>query len=72
MIKDLVSIIIPSCAEKYLQRTIDCIYESAKGDIEIIVYLDVYWPDPPLDQDDRVTLIHSLNKVGMRPGIKSA
>ena len=72
MVKGLVSIIIPSCAEKFLQRTIDCINESAKGDIEIIVYLDVFWPDPPLEPDDRVTVIHTSKKLGMRPGIKSA
>jgi len=72
MIKDKLSIIIPSCNEKYLQRTIDCINEAAKGDIEIIVYLDIFWPDPPLEKDDRLTIIHSGKKAGMRPGIKAA
>ena len=72
MIKGKTSIIIPSCNEQYLQRTIDCINKAAKGDIEIIVYLDIYWPDPPLKKDDRVTIIHSHKKVGMRPGIKAA
>ena len=69
---DLVSVIVPSCNEKYLQRTIDCINGAAKGNIEIIVYLDIYWPDPPLEKDDRVTIIHSVKKVGMRPGVKAA
>jgi glycosyltransferase involved in cell wall biosynthesis len=69
---DRTSIIIPACNEKYLQKTIDCINKSAKGDIEIIVYLDVYWPNPPLKKDDRITIIHSGKKMGMRPGIKAA
>jgi len=72
MSNDKVSVIIPSCNEKYLQRTIDCINESAKGDIEIIVYLDVYWPNPPIKDDPRLTIIHSEKKVGMRPGVKAA
>ena len=72
MSNDKLSVIIPSCNEKYLRRTIDCINEAAKGDIEIIVYLDVYWPDPPMEKDDRVTIIHSGKKLGMRPGIKAA
>jgi len=69
---DKISIIIPSCNEKYLQKTIDCINESAEGDIEIIVHLDVYWPDPPLKKDDRLTLLHSSKKIGMRPAVKAA
>lgn len=72
MENDKVSIIIPSCNEQFLQRTINCINASAKGDIEIIVSLDVYWPNPALEKDDRLTIIHSGKKIGMRPAVKAA
>lgn len=66
-----VSVIIPSCNEIYLQKTIDSILENAIGDIEIIVYLDEFWPNPPIKDDDRVILIHHSKRMGMRPAINS-
>ncbi len=66
-----VSVIIPSCNERFLQPTIDDILVKAKGKIEIIVYLDEFWPDPPLKDDPRVTIIHHSERKGMRPGINA-
>ena len=67
-----VSIIIPSRNEPYLQRTINSLFERARGDIEIIVILDGYWPTPSLEADDRLILIHRGSPHGMRNGINSA
>ena len=73
MIKDLVSIIIPDRnGQPYLQQTIDGLLENATGQIEIIVVCDGTWPNPPLKNDPRVTIIHHgthFNNIGMRDSI---
>lgn len=65
----VLSILIPARNEKYLQKTIDDILENFESDLEIIVGLDDYWPDPPLRNDPRVIVFHSGERVGMRPMI---
>ena len=70
----MVSIIIPSRSDQYLQQTIDDLLAKAEGEIEVIVVLDGYWPDPILKDDPRVTLLHQgmfHNNVGMRGGINA-
>ena len=54
MANPLVSIIIPSRNEPFLQHTIDDILAKAAGEIEVIVVLDGYWPTFELKQDPRV------------------
>ena len=54
----MLSVIIPSRNNEYLQRTIDDLLEKAEGEIEIIVVLDGYWPSPMLVHDIRVSIIH--------------
>ncbi len=69
----LTSILIPSRNEPYLQKTILDLLCKAKGNIEIIVVLDGYWP--PYDEiveDPRVKYIHFSNARGMRNAINSA
>lgn len=43
----------------------------AEGGVEIIVILDGYWPDPALQPDSRVRIIHRGESRGMRNGINS-
>lgn len=51
------SILIPARHEESLQRTIDDIFEHAKGDIEVLVALD-NWDNPPtLKEDSRLRVI---------------
>lgn len=70
----MLSIIIPSrCG--YLQQTVDDLLLHAEGEIEIIIHLDGWWPDPMLRDDPRVRIIHSgvfHNNIGMRAGINKA
>ena len=61
----MISIIIPARQELYLQETISDLLEKAVGDIEIIAVLDGYWPDPPLKDDKRLTIVHR-RRMGMR------
>lgn len=73
MIPGLVSIVIPSRNEKYLQQTIQDLLSGAKGNIELIAVIDGYWPNINEFVDDkRVTYIHFDPARGMRNAINSA
>ncbi len=67
----MLSIIIPSRNEKFLQPTVKDLLDKARGEIEVIVILDGYWPDPALDEDPRLKLIHRGESRGMRAGINA-
>jgi glycosyltransferase involved in cell wall biosynthesis len=64
-----VSIIIPSYKCQYASRTVDDIIEKATGDIEVIVLLDNYWPDPPLKDYPNLIVVHKGMATGMRDSI---
>lgn len=71
----MVSIIISSRVDQYLQQTIDDLLAKAEGEIEIIVVLDGYWPDPIVRDDPRVIILHQgmiHDNIGMRGAINSA
>lgn len=66
------SVLIPSRNERFLPQTVaDCL-KQARGDVEVIVVLDGYWPSPQLASDSRLHIIHKGKAEGMRPGINSA
>lgn len=70
MIKNLLSIIIPSRNEKYLKKTIEDLLIQAVDDIEIIAILDGYWiPASDFVNDKRVHYIHFTSPRGMRNAI---
>lgn len=69
---DKVSVLIPARNEQFLQKTIDDLFAKAGGEIEIVVVLDGYWPDPPLVERDSLVIIHRGESRGMRDGINSA
>jgi glycosyltransferase involved in cell wall biosynthesis len=71
MIKGKVSVLIPSRNEPHLQKTINDLLKKASGDVEIIVHLDEIWPDPPLDDHPKVSIIYHNESVGMRAGINA-
>ena len=45
---------------------------ASRGEIEVIAVLDGYWPDPPIQDDKRVTLIHHVESIGQRQAINEA
>ncbi len=58
-----------------MQQTIDDLILKAEGEIEIIVALDGYWPDPLIKPDKRVIIFHHGtlgNNFGMRASINAA
>jgi hypothetical protein len=69
----MVSVIIPSKNEKYLERTIRNVLENARGEIEVLAVLDAWLPEPKIDiGDSRVTFLHFPEGIGQRGGINEA
>ena len=66
------SVIIPARNEKYLQRTIDNVLANIEADTEIIAICDGYWPDPPIQDHERVIITHHTEARGQRPSINEA
>lgn len=64
--------IIPARNERFLSQTVADLFAHAHGDIEIIVVLDGYWPEPILPDDPRLIIIHRGESQGMRAAINSA
>lgn len=60
------SVIIPSCNEMFLKRTIEDILEKMEGNTEIIAVLDEQWADPPIPDHPKVTLVYLPERVGHR------
>lgn len=70
---DKLSIVIPSRNEIFLTPTIKELLAQSRGDIEIIVNLDGYWPTAEeIVNDPRVIYLHKGESKGMRAGINSA
>lgn len=68
----MLSVIIPSRCDEYLQKTIDDLISKAEGEIEVIVVLDGYWPSTPIKDHPRVRIIHhgmQHDSPGMRVSI---
>jgi glycosyltransferase involved in cell wall biosynthesis len=66
------SIIIPARNEMFLKRTIEDILAHIEGDTDIIAVLDGYWPDPPIEDNPRVILIHHSESIGQRAACNEA
>lgn len=66
-----VSVLIPSRNERFLPQTVADVLAKARGDLEVLVCLDGYWPQPPLPDDQRVRILHRGTAQGMRPGINA-
>ncbi len=65
----MLSVLIPSRQEKYLQKTIDSVFEKAEGEVEVIAVLDGYWPNPAILEDKRLALIHYVEPIGQRRAV---
>lgn len=66
----MVSVIIPARNEVYLERTVKNVLDNARGDIEVIVILDGWLPDPAIDfKDDRVQNYYFKESIGQRAAV---
>lgn len=66
MMGDRVSIIIPSFNCRYASKTVDDIFNNARGDIEVIILLDGYTPNPPIQERKNLIIIPKTEQTGMR------
>jgi len=64
-----VSIIIPSYNCRYVSKTVDSIFANAIGEIEVIVILDDWIPDPPLEERKNLIVYKKRMRTGMRNSI---
>lgn len=71
MVRDRVSVIIPSRNERFLVTTVRDVLNHAGGDVEVIVILEGYW-EHKLPSDRRLRILHRGKAQGMRPGINAA
>jgi len=67
----MISIIIPSFQDPFLQQTIDSLLQNSQGEIEVIPVLDGYKPNPLLKTDPRVKPIRFRKNKGMRAAINA-
>jgi glycosyltransferase involved in cell wall biosynthesis len=66
------SVLIPARNEMFLGLTIDNILANAQADTEVIAVLDGCWPDPPLVDHPKVTLVHYTEPIGQRGAVNKA
>lgn len=64
----MVSVIIPSRNEIFLEKTLKDVLDKASGEIEIVVILDGHKPQE-LINDERITYLYHEVSVGMRAAI---
>jgi glycosyltransferase involved in cell wall biosynthesis len=64
-VKDL-SVIIAARNEQFLSNTIENVLNNAKGNTEIIVICDGYWPNPPIYDNPKIMIIHPTESIGQR------
>lgn len=66
------SILIPARNEIFLAQTIENVLANIEGDTEVIAICDGNWPDPPVKDHPRVTLVHHTVPIGQRAGTNEA
>lgn len=70
----MLSVVIPSRSDQYLQKTVDDLFAKAEGEIEVIVVYDGRWAEPILKDDPRLVQIHHgevHDNLGMRASINA-
>jgi hypothetical protein len=60
------SVIIPSRNEEWLRDTVLNVLNNSTDKTEVIVILDGEWAETPLEQHDRLTIIHMSESIGQR------
>ena len=66
------SVLIPARNEMFLKNTIDDLLKNMRGDTEIIAILDGAWADPPIEDNERVTLVYHATAIGQRAATNEA
>ena len=73
MEQPVVSVIIPARNEQYLEQTVRNVLANARGEIEVLIVLDGWLPDPRIDiGDERAIFYHFPASIGQRQAINFA
>jgi len=72
MSKYLLSVLIPARNELFLARTVEDIIENSNDFTEVILVCDGNWPDPPVQDHPRVTMIYHSESIGQRAATNEA
>jgi glycosyltransferase involved in cell wall biosynthesis len=70
----MLSIVIPSRSDQWLQKTVDDLFNKAEGEVEVIVVYDGRWAEPILkDHPNLVQIHHGVihDNLGMRASINA-
>ena len=60
------SVVIPARNEQFLAQTVENVLANIRGRTEILAICDGYWPDPPLRDHPRLTVVHHTESIGQR------
>jgi hypothetical protein len=60
------SVIIMGRNEMFFAKTIENVLENMRGNTEIIAVCDGNWPDPPINDHPRVTVVKNTEAIGQR------
>lgn len=60
------SVIIPGRNEMFFRQTVENVLANLRADTEVIAVCDASWPDPPLADHPRVTVLHYTESIGQR------
>ena len=66
------SILIPARNEMFLAQTVLDILENIEADTEIIIICDGNWPEPPIADHARVTMVYHSKSIGQRAATNEA
>ena len=70
----MLSVVIPSRSDQWLQKTVDDLFNKAEGEVEVVVVYDGRWADPILKDNPRLVQIHHgviHDNLGMRASINA-
>jgi glycosyltransferase involved in cell wall biosynthesis len=65
----MLSVVIPGRHEEWFSRTVEDVLKNIRGDSEVVAICDEVWPDPPLQDHPKLTVIHFTTPVGQRGGM---
>lgn len=69
----MLSVIIPAKNELYLEKTIRDVLQNARGEVEVLVVLDGWLPEPRIEiGDERAIFFHFPEGIGQRQAINFA
>lgn len=66
------SVLIAARNEMFLADTVKDVLAHSRADTEVIVICDGAWPDPPLDDQPRVTVVYLPTSIGQRASVNLA